>query len=106
MMTDLNPLKWFFLAASEPLFTIKDAARLTTVAVPTLQNWAARAILAPLISRPGRHGKRMYSTSNLVIIRLAVKLIDLGFGAADAVKIAAQIWVDILLYLGIPERLF
>jgi hypothetical protein len=95
----MNPYEWLVVEGETPEFPVFEAAKLTGASVATLQNWAARDITKLVVHNPGRAGKRMYSGHNLIIIKIAMKLMDLGLSTSHAVLVAAQIWTDALSFL-------
>lgn len=78
-------------------FSNAQVVELTGVKEETLQNWAKRKIINPVIASPGRPGRREYSGRDLAAICIGLKLVDLGLPPAQAMPLGWRCIVDLTM---------
>ena len=85
------------IRAKHGSFTHPEVVALTGVEDETLQNWAKRKIINPVVSAPGRQGRREYSGFDLASICVGLKLVDLGLPPAQALPLGNRCIVDLTM---------
>ena len=73
-------IKWLWITdrAGEPAYTPADVRLLTGASAADLQNWANRGIIKPRANKPGKGGVRLYKKTDLVFVKTAKWLSQLG----------------------------
>lgn len=85
------------IRAKHGSFTHAQVVELIGIKDETLQNWAKRKIINPVISSPGRQGRREYSGRDLAGMVIGVKLVELGIPPAQALPIGRRCIADLTM---------